>query len=160
MPPSQISAYAAFYQVGVTKVYLVTTISDYTAPTRSELNAGLDVTRQVRSIDGWTIEAAQIDRPDFASLFTSKIGGKTEAKDSSLTIYAAKSGADARATITDGYTGYVVFLDGGDTTSYKMDVFPVLCIARPKQRSDSDPLTIMYQFSITSPPAIDVSIPS
>ena len=160
MPPSQISAYSAFYQVGVTKVYLVTTVSDYTAPTRAELNAGLDVTRQVRSIDGWTIEAAQIDRPDFATLFTSKIGGKTEAKGSSLTIYAAKSGADARATITDGYTGYVVFLDGGDTAAYKMDVFPVLCIARPKQRSNSDPLTIMYQFSISQPPAIDVAIPS
>lgn len=160
MPPSQISAYASFYQPGITKVYLVDTIANYLAPTRSELNAGLDVTRQVRAIDGWTVEAEQIDRPDFASRFVSKIGGRTQAPDSSLTIYAAQSGVDARQTITDGYAGYIVFMDGGDTTSYKMDVYPVLCTARPRQRSDSDPFSIMYQFSITQPPAEDVAIPA
>ena len=160
MPPSQISAYAAYYQPGVTRVYLVDTMANYQAPTRAELNAGLDVTRQVRSIDGWSVEAEQIDRPDYASRFVSKIGGRTQAPDSSLTIYAALSGADARTTITDGYVGFVVFLDGGDTATYKMDVFPVLCTARPKQRSDSDPMSIMYQFSVTQPPAVDVTIPS
>jgi hypothetical protein len=160
MPPSQISAYASFYQPGITKVYVVTTISDYTAPTRSELNAGLDVTRQVRAIDGWMVEAEQIDRPDFATRFTAKIGGRTQAADSSLTVYAAQNGSDLRATVTANYTGYVVFLDGGDTGSYKMDVYPVLCTARPKQRSDSDPFAIQYQFSITQVPAEDVAIPS
>jgi hypothetical protein len=160
MPPSQISAYASFYAPGITKVYIVTTMSSYLTPTRAELNAGLDVTRQVRSIDGWQVEAEQIDRPDYSSRFVSKIGGRTNAADSSLGIYAAQNGSDARSTITDGYTGYVVFLDGGDTEAYKMDVFPVLCTARPKQRSDSDPLTIMYQFSITSVPAENVAIPA
>jgi len=160
MPPSQISAYSAYYQPGVTKVYVVTTMSDYTAPTRAELNAGLDVTRQVRAIDGWQVESDQIERPDYATRFNAKIGGRTQAADSSLTIYAAANGTDARATITSGYTGYIVFMDGGDTTSYKMDVYPVLCTARPKQRSDSDPFSIMYQFSITQVPAEDIAIPS
>lgn len=160
MPPSQIAAYAAFYQPQITKVYIVTTMANYLSPTRAELDAGLDVTRQVRAIDGWSVEAEQIDRPDFSSRFVSKIGGRTQAADSSLTIYAAQNGADARSTITDGYTGFVVFLDGGDTVAYKMDVFPVLCTARPKQRNDSDPFTIMYQFSITQPPAVDVAVPS
>lgn len=160
MPPTQISAYNAFYQPGITKVYLVDTMADYTSPTRVELDAGLDVTRQVRSIDGWTVAADQIDRPDMASLFTSKIGGRTSADDSSLTIYAARNGVDVRSTLVQGYTGYVVFLDGGDVTGYKMDVYPVLVISRPKQRGDSDPLNIQYQFSITQPPAEDVAIPS
>lgn len=159
MPPSQISAYTAYYQPGVTKVYIVNTMSNYLSPTRGELDAGLDVTRQVRAIDGWSVEADQVERPDFASLFTSKIGGRTSASDSSLTIYAAKNGIDARQTLTQGYTGYVVFMDGGDTTAYKMDVYPVLVISRPKQRGDSDPMNIQYQFSITQPPAEDVAIP-
>lgn len=160
MPPSQIAAYQAFYQPGVTKVYIVTTMANYLAPTRVELDAGLDVTRQVRAIEGFQVTAEQIDRPDMASLFTSKIGGRTAANDSSLTIYAAKDGADARTTLTFGFTGYVVMLDGGDVTGYKMDVYPVLVIAKPKQRGDSDPLNMMYQFSITQPPAEDVSIPA
>lgn len=160
MPPSQISAYASFYQVGVTKVYIVDTMTDYTAPTRAELNAGLDVTRQVRAIDGWMVESEQIERPDFSSRFISKIGGRTNAADSSLTIYAAQNGSDARTTLTDGYTGYIVFLDGGDTEAYKMDVYPVLVVGRPKQRSDSDPFSIQYQFSITQPPAENVAIPA
>lgn len=160
MPPSQISAYQGFYQPGVTKIYLVPTMANYLTPTRAELNAGLDVTRQVRSIDGFSIEAEQIERPDMANLFVSKIGGRTNAQDSSLTIYTAKDGVDARQTLVQGYAGFVVFLDGGDVTSYKMDVYPVLVIARPKQRGDSDPMTIMYQFSITQPPAEDVPVPA
>jgi|SRR5580765_2701607 len=159
MPPSQIAAYTAFYQPGITRVYIVNTMSNYLTPTRGELDAGLDVTRQVRGIDGWSIEADQVDRPDYASLFVSKIGGRTSAKDSSLTIYNALTGVDARQTLTQGYQGYVVFLDGGDVTARKMDVFPVLVISRPKQRGDSEPFNTMYQFSITQPPAEDVAIP-
>lgn len=160
MPPSQIAAYQAYYQPGVTKVYVVTTMANYTAPTRAELDAGLDVTRQVRAIEGFQVSAEQIERPDMASLFTSKIGGRTSADDSSLAIYAAKNGADARTTLTFGFTGFIVFLDGGDVTGFKMDVYPVLVIAKPKQRGDSDPLNLMYMFSITQPPAEDVTIPA
>lgn len=160
MPPSQIAAYQAYYQPGVTKVYVITTMANYKAPTRAELDAGLDVTRQVRAIEGFQIAADQIERPDMASLFTSKIGGRTAADDSSLAIYAAKNGADARTTLTFGYTGFIVMLDGGDVSGYKMDVYPVLVIAKPKQRGDSDPLNLMYQFSITQEPAEDVTIPA
>lgn len=159
MPPSQIAAYQAYYQPGVTKVYVVTTMVNYLAPTRAELDAGLDVTRQVRSIEGFQIEADQIERPDMASLFVSKIGGRTNAADSSLGIYAAKNGADARTTLVFGFTGFIVMLDGGDVAGYKMDVYPVQVIAKPKQRGDSDPLNMMYMFSITQPPAEDVTIP-
>lgn len=160
MPPSQIAAYQAYYQPGVTKVYVVTTMANYLAPTRAELDAGLDVTRQVRSIEGFQVSAEQLDRPDMASLFVSKIGGRTSAEDSSLGIYAAKNGADARTTLVFGFTGFIVMLDGGDVVGYKMDVYPVQVIAKPKQRGDSDPLNLMYMFSITQPPAEDVTIPA
>lgn len=159
MPPSQIPGYSAFYQPGVTKVYILTTIANYLAPTRPELDAGLDVTRQTRVINDFTYEADVIDRPDYASTFTSTVGGRTKAGKPSLGIYAAKNGIDARQTIIFGFTGFVVLLDGGDVVGYKMDVWPVQCIAKPKQRSDSDPLTIMYNFSIPQPPAEDVPIP-
>lgn len=160
MPPSQISAYSAYYQPGVTRVYVVTTMSNYLSPTRAELDAGLDVTRQVREINDFKYEADVLDRPDYASTFNSTVGGRTKAGNPSLAIYAAKNGVDARSTLTFGYTGYIVLLDGGDVTGYKMDVWPVQVIAKPKNRGDSDPLTIMYQFSIPNPPAEEVAIPA
>lgn len=161
MPPSQIAAYSAFYQPGTTRVYVVNTMADYTAPTRSELNAGLDVTRQCREINDFQYEADTIERPDYASTWTSTVGGRTKASGNpSLAIYAAKNGVDARSTLVFGYTGFVVMLDGGDVAGYKMDVWPVQVIAKPKQRSDSDPLTILYQFSIPQPPAEDVTVPA
>lgn len=160
MPPSQISNYAGYYQPGITKVYVVTTMSNYLSPTRVELDAGLDVTRQVREINGFSYKADTIERPDYSATFTPVVGGRQKADDSSLGIYAAQNGVDARQTITFGYTGYVVLLDGGDTTGYLMDIYPVQCTAIPKQRGDSDPLTIMYQFAITKIPAENVAIPS
>jgi len=159
MPPSQISAYAAYYQPGVTKIYVVTTMANYLSPTRGELDAGLDVTRQVRGIDGFSVEADQVERPDMAALFVSKIGGRTGAENSSLMFYGTKSGADIRTTLPFGYVGFLVFLDGGDTTGFKMDVYPVLVISKPKQRGDDNPFAINVQFSITQPPAEDVAIP-
>lgn len=162
MPPSQISAYQAFYMPGVTRVYIADTLANYLSPTRAELDAAttLDVTRQVKEINDFKYEADVLDRPDFASTFTSTVGGRTKAGNPSLAIYAAKSGADARTKLTFGYVGFVILLDGGDVTSYKMDVWPVQVIAKPKNRGDSDPLTIMYQFSIPNPPAEDVAIPA
>lgn len=160
MPPSQISAYASCYQVGVARVYLVDTLGNYRAPTRAELDAGLDVTRQVRGIDGWQVVADRIERRDYRKRFTATTPGRRYVDESSLTIYAARSGADARSIITNGYTGYVVFLDGGDTEGYTMDIYPVRCVARPRQRSDSDPFAILYQFAVTGPPAIDVTVPA
>ena len=64
MPPSQISNYAGFYQPGITKVYVVTTISNYLSPTRGELDGGLDVTRQTREIKGFSYKADTVHRPD------------------------------------------------------------------------------------------------
>lgn len=160
MPPSQIAAYARYYQPGVTRVYLVTTMANYLSPTRVELDAGVDVTRQIRAIDGFSVEAEQIDTPDMATEFTGKIGGRTAAQDSSLTFYGTKSGTDVRTLQPRSWAGYVVMLDGGDVASYKMDVYPVLVRSAPKQRGDSEAFGIMVQYSITSKPAEDVAIPA
>jgi hypothetical protein len=160
MVASLITAYAAYYQPGVAQIYVVTTMANYLSPTRAELDAGLDVTRQVRSTEGFAVAAEQIDRPDMSSLFTSKIGGRTGAEDSSLWFYGAQSGTDIRQTLPFGWAGYVVMLDGGDVAGRRMDIYPVLVISKPKQRGDEDPFGIQVQFSITRPPAEDVLIPA
>lgn len=160
MPAPLIEAYDAFYQVGKCAVVVCSTFADYTAPTDAELIAGLNVTRQMRSIDGWSGEGATIERPDYASDWVSTIGGRRSAADSSLTVYAKQTGQDLRQTLTQGYLGFVVLMPGGWVTGYKMDVFPVLVKSRPKQWSDSDPFAILYQFAIRQPPAEDIAIPA
>lgn len=160
MPPAKIPAYQGFYTPGTTKVYICPAFTNYLSPTRAELDAGLDVTRQVREINDFSYEADVIDRPDMENTYTPTIGGRTKSSNPSLVIYAAKNGIDARQTLVFGYSGFVVLLDGGDVAGYKMDVWPVGVIAKPKQRGDSDPLNIMYQFNIPQAPAEDVTIPS
>jgi len=160
MPAPLVEGYDAYYPVGITAVLIVPTMTDYTAPSRAELDAGLNVTRQVRAIDGWAGEGEEIERPDYSSLFTSKIPGRQSASESSLAIYGKRSGADVRQTLVIGYTGFVVLMPGGDVAGYKMDVFPVNVRSKPKQWSDSDPFVIQYQFSIRQPPAEDIAIPS
>lgn len=159
MPAPLIEAYDAFYAVGKTAVLIVPAMVDYTNPTAAELNAGINVTRQVKSIDGWATEAGQLDRPDYASDFNAKINGRREASDSSLGIYAKVSGADIRQTLVVGYSGFVVLMPGGWVTGYRMDVFPVLMRSKPKQWSDSDPFMLSYQFSIRQVPAEDILVP-
>lgn len=160
MPATPISAYARYYQPGITKVYFCPSITTITAPTRAELNAGTDVTRQVRAIDGFMVAAEQIDTPDMASLYVSKIGGRTNAEDSSLTFYGTRTGADVRTLLPRGTVGFIVMLDGGDVAASKMDVYPVTVISIPKQRSMDEAFGIQVQFSITSEPAEDVTIPA
>lgn len=159
MPPAQISAYARYYQPAVSVMYFVASIANYLAPTRGELDAGLNITRQVREINGWGVEGDQIETPDFSSLFVAKIAGRTSAPDSSLTLYGTKSGADIRTTLPRGTTGYIVIMPGGDVSGYKMDVFPISVRAVSKQHGDKDAFAMMVQVSITAQPAEDVTIP-
>jgi hypothetical protein len=77
-------------------------------------------------------------------------------------MYASKNGTDARALMPRDAVGYVVWLDGGDVASNRMDVFPVTVSSVSKQRSASgeDADTLVFAYAITSEPAENVSIPA
>lgn len=170
MPASPITFTGGrFTSRGTTRIYFLTAIASYTtAVTRGELNAGVDLTPQIMDASGWTVSSDQIDAPDMATRFTSKIAGPISADDSSLTMYASKTGVDARATFTSGSSvlaatsGFIVLLYGGDTASNKMDVWPVTCSSVAKQMSvqGSDPDTLVISFSPTSEPASNLVTPA
>jgi hypothetical protein len=153
---------------GTTRIYFLTAIASYpTTITRGELNAGTDLTTQVMDSSGWTVSSDQIDAPDMATRFTSKIPGAISADDSSLTMYAAQNGVDARAVFSSGSSGsaatsgYIVFLFGGDVAGYKMDAWKVTVSSVAKQISvqGSDPDTLQIAFSPTAEPAVNLTIP-
>lgn len=162
MAAPEITASTRYTSRGSTKVYWVATISDYTSPTRNELNAGTDLSPQVADLSGWSVSSDQIDTPDMATRFTAKIAGGISAEDSSLTMYASKNGVDARALMPQDATGHIVWLDGGDTAAYKMDVWKVSVASVSKQRSadGSDADTLVFSFSPTDVPATNVAVPA
>ena len=161
MPTPLITATVRYFDVGTTKIYYLPTISNTTSVTRAELNAGTDLSREVADIDGWSVSSNEIEVPDFATRFTAKIAGRIEAADSSLTFYASQNSTDVRALLPRDTGGYIIWLDGGDVPTQKMDVYPIKVRAVSKMRSaGSEAARIQIQFSITAAPTENSTIPA
>jgi hypothetical protein len=161
MVATPIASSTRYINPATTKIYFVSSIANKNSPTRTELNLGTDLSGEVNAIDGWKTSSDQVETPDMATRFTSKIPGRISADDSSITFYCDKAGADARALLPRDTNGFIVILDGGDVGTQKMDVYPVRVSALGKERSTEgkDAATVEIQFSITSQPAEDVTIP-
>lgn len=161
MATSAITASTRFFQPEISKCYYVPTIADTTAPTRTEMDAGTDLTGEISDINGWMVQSNQIDTPDLGTRFVAQITGRTSAPSSSITFYGSSDGADVRDVLPRDTTGYILWLDGGDTEDEPMDVFPVKVSSVGKQRGTGDTaFKLEIQFAITDEPQEDVSIPA
>jgi hypothetical protein len=161
MVATPIASTTRYINPATTKVYFCPSIANKAAPSRSELNAGTDLSGEINAVKGWTTTSDQVETPDMASRFTSKIPGRISADDSSITFYCDVAGADARALLPRDTAGFIVWLDGGDVGARKMDVYPVRVSALGKVRATDakDAATVEIGFSITAQPAEDVVIP-
>jgi hypothetical protein len=144
---------------GTRRYYWVPTIAVKTAPSRSELNAGTDLTGEIQAVAGFTVESAQVETPDLLNLFTGKIPGRTTSPDSSITLYSSSNSIDARTLMPRNTTGFIVAFPEGDVTGQKMDVFPVKVASAASDTSSEDPAKRMFAYSITSAPVENVTIP-
>lgn len=149
-----------FFQPGITVVRDVPTIVNINAPTRAELEAGTNVRKHIRSQEGFSISGTEIETPDYDSTFPSKIGGMDEVPSSSFWCYLARDGVDIRTVWAKGDVTNIVIQYGGDVATNPMDIFPVTVLGVPKQPSTDAAFGAMFQFSITSEPAIDVPTPA
>jgi hypothetical protein len=163
MVATPLSATNRYIQPGVSQFYWVTTIAVKTAPTRTELDAGKDLTNEVAAISGFSVSSDQVAAPDFGKRFTPSVPGMITAADSSINIYLDKDSDDVRSVISQDDEGFVVVFQEGDdegANNHTMDVWPATVASAAKQESDSDPSQIQYMFTITSEPAIDVDVPA
>ena len=161
MATPQITASTRYFDVGTTKVYFLPAVADIDAPTRIELDAGTDLSREIAEIDGWNVTSNQIQTPDFATRFVSQIAGRIEAADSSLTFYASEDSVDVRAILPRDTDGFILWMDGGDIPGNKMDCYPVTVRSVSKMRSaGSEAARIMVGFSITREPSEDITVPA
>lgn len=162
MATPAITASNRYFDVSVTKVYYVPAIAATNlTPTRVELNAGTDLSKEIADWSGWTVTGGEIPTPDLGSLFTSKIPGRTDAEDSSLTLYADKAGVDVRTLLPRGTSGFLCFLDGGDVAGNKMDTFPIKVRSNSPVRSIEDAASKrQVSFSITREPGESLTVPA
>lgn len=161
MPATPITPASRFFRPGITKCYWVVSIANISAPTRIELNAGSDLSKDIMDIAGWMVSGQKIDTPDLNSRFVSNIPGLTSADESSISFYQGETGVDVRSLMPRDTNGNIVWLDGGDVAGRKMDVFPTRVLSLGKQRSmGSEAARLVIQYAVTSEPAENVTIPA
>lgn len=158
MVATPITATQRFIEPGTLRCYYVATIANKNSPTRIELDAGSDLTAEVKAINGFTTTSDSVDAPDFGSRFTSQVPGRITAEDSSLDIYRSSTSSDVRSLLPRDTAGFIVIFPEGDTAAKKMDVFPIKVKTQAKAHGE-DAATFNIAFSITSIPAENVTIP-
>jgi hypothetical protein len=159
MPPSPLTPTTRYVPPGTRKIYWVTTIATYTSPSRSELNAGIDLSAEVADVTGFTVTSGTTPTPDLSSRFVSEIPGQITAPSSSLIFYASNTSSDVRTVLPRDTAGFVVLLWEGDVTGQRMDVFPAKVTASAPDGNMQNPERINVSFSITKIPAANVVIP-
>lgn len=153
MPPTPLTKTSRYIPQGTSKYYWVQTIADPAAPTRTELDAGTDLTGEVAAVAGFSTTANLVDTPDAQSRFTKRVPGSVTPDDSSITFYGSKTGDDAASFFSRDMTGHVVFMDGGDVTGQPMEIFPVTVVSVSRQREITAASQVVVAFAITDDPA-------
>lgn len=150
-----------FIHPGVTTILFVPTIADVEAPTRTELDAGTNLTEEVTATTGWQQTSTRTTYQPLGSTFTPSIAGRRTVEDSSLTLPQDLAGEDVRTIMPRGTTGFVVIMHGGDVTDSPMDVWPIQVSSLGKAVSNegSEIANIVVSCAIPSEPAEDIPIP-
>lgn len=151
-----------YFRPQVTRIYYLPAVAAANrTPTRPEITAGTELTKEIADISGWSVTSGTIDTPDLGTRFTSQIGGRTSAESSSLTFYADQLGVDVRTVLPRGTTGFIMIADGGDVVGKPADVFQVTVTALGKLRTVGDEAArIQVTFAIISQPAEDIVLPA
>jgi len=159
MPATPLTPTTRYFPPGVRKIYWVPAISNYSAPTRAELNAGTDLSAEIETMNGWSLQGATVDVPDMGSRFTSQVPGRLTSAQNDITAYMSQNSNDVRSLLPRDTNGYVVCLWEGDVTGQKMDVFPVRVVTQANDTVVDDPGKTTISFAITKLPAIYITIP-
>lgn len=152
-----------FSRKGTTKIKFLDTIaaSSY-IPTRAELDAGLDITKPVAAVDGFTLENQSIETPDMESTFDAEIPGSDKAEASTLTFYEDLVSSTLEEDLAKDTEGFIVFLRKGDVpASNSMDVFPVRVASNSAAYTvDNEAAKFMVKFTITDEPVQGAPVPA
>lgn len=149
-----------FFQPEISKYRFATALADYHDPTRTEIDAAVELQDEIADLTGFGVTSNLIQVPDLGHRFISQIGGRETANDSSITFYVSPDGDDVRKVLPRGTEGFLIFADGGDEPGYPADVFKVVVTSVSKVRSVGDQgFQVTITFAITAVPAEDIELP-
>ncbi len=122
----------SFNPQGLVKVFWVTSTLTTSAPTASQINAGLDLTEAIMSdgVAGFSREPQYVDATPIAATAERTVTGPASTTNGSLTMLRGSTSASANSGILDdliadvGTDGYVVFVLGSVATGAHVDIFP------------------------------------
>lgn len=119
---------------GKTRVSFVGTIADISAPTTTELNAGLLLQELLTAsgLTGLQPETAKIDTSSLASTFNTARNGRTSFDQPMLELKKQDTGDTAYTTLIRGATGFLVVRTSIDeatawASAQAIRVYPVEC---------------------------------
>jgi hypothetical protein len=161
MAPTPLSTTSRYISPEVTKIYWVATVATLASPTRSELDAGTDLTAEVAAATGWEITADRVAVPDLGTKFVGRISGRVNPGDAQIVFYASEDTEDVRDVLARGDQGNIFIGDGGDVTGQKARMFAVevSAVTPTVDVAGTEGARIMVDFSITAV-AEEVIVPS
>jgi hypothetical protein len=162
----------AFSPLEQSKVYLyksTTAFANPGAPTRLEINAGVDVTAQIADWAGFTVTTELIDVPNVGNKYVPRIGGRVTAEDSSITFHLSETGADIRAHLNADESGvggppatrgWYLLADAGDVAGRLADLYPFEVTGMGKIRALDSNLRITVSLAFRSRPYENIALPA
>jgi len=149
MAAPAISLAERFTRPETTDVYLLDSVTSPSgAATRQELDGGINLVSQIFSADGFVESANFIDTPDWGSLTTTQIVGRSGAISGTLTLYADKDGDDIRDELDRLDNCVIVFMDAGDVPGGYMDVFRCQVGSIAPTREGDDAVKVAVQLAV------------
>lgn len=152
-----------FIRRGVAKFFYLKAVANPTVgPTRTELDAGIDITSWIAGISGFAVTATSVDTPDMGSRYASKIPGNIESGDSSFTVYDDIDSEEVETTFPMGDRGFVYIMRKGDKPATPTsDLFPTEVASRtPNMTTDLSAASSVVNLTITGLPWLDLDIPA
>lgn len=154
---------ARFNRKGITVITFVPTIASTTyLPTRAELDAGTELTKSIAAIEGFGLENQEIETPDMASTFVSKIPGDDTATESTMTVYEDDLTDEMETVLAKGTAGFIVIMSKGDVPSSPgLDSFPIRVASNSKAyTAENEAAKINVRFSIIDRPLFNAAVPA
>jgi hypothetical protein len=161
MPATPITATLRYTPPGRRKYNWLTAVSGYPgAPTRAEINAGSDLSGEIKEVNGFELSGDSADAPDLAGGFVAQVPARVTASDSEIVFYASSNSTDIRTVLPRGTAGFVLVLPEGDVAGQKCEVWPATVKSMFLDGSVEDPAAVHVQFSITRLPIQNLTIPA
>ena len=143
--------------------HFVPTIANLASPTVAEIDAGDDITDDIRAVAGFTATTAFIDVPTMKGGRAPKITGGQTTEDSTLTMaehntFAANT---IKAALAEGTSGYIVISPYVKTVAAaaRVDVYPVTIGGNNRTHTvDDAPSEYTVNFGITADPELDATV--